>query len=69
MRPFYGWIIAACAMVVLFTTNGLIIGGINVFDESLLKEFGWSRSDLKFRDLLTFALAGLLGPLAGALGR
>jgi len=66
-RPFYGWIIAGCAMGVLFVTNGLIIGGINVFDESLLKEFGWSRSDLKFRDLLTFALAGILGPLAGAL--
>ena len=66
-RPFFGWVIAICAMTVLFVTNGMIIGGINVFDESLLEEFGWSRSDLKFRDLLTFALAGLLGPLAGAL--
>ena len=66
-RLFYGWVIAICAMSVLFVSNGLIIGGINVFDESLLKEYGWSRSDLKFRDLLTFALAGLLGPLAGAL--
>lgn len=66
-RLFYGWIIAFCAMAVLFTTNGLIIGGINVFDESLLNEYGWSRSDLKFRDLLTFALAGLMGPFAGAL--
>jgi len=66
-RFFYGWIIALCAMTVLMISNGLIIGGINVFDESLIDEFGWSRSDLKFRDLLTFALAGLLGPLAGAL--
>ncbi len=66
-RPFHGWLIAASAMTVLMISNGLIIGGINVFDESLLNEFGWSRSDLKFRDLLTFALAGLLGPLAGAL--
>lgn len=66
-RFFYGWVVAACAMTVLFTTNGMIIGGINVFDESLLEEFGWSRADLKFRDLLTFALAGLLGPFAGAL--
>jgi MFS family permease len=66
-RPFFGWVIAICAMTVLFVTNGMIIGGINVFDESLLEEFGWSRSDLKFRDLLTFALAGLLGPLAGVL--
>lgn len=66
-RFFYGWIIALCAMTVLFITNGLIISGINVFDESLINEFGWSRADLKFRDLLTFALAGLMGPLAGAL--
>lgn len=66
-RFFYGWIIALCAMTVLFITNGLIISGINVFDESLINEFGWSRADLKFRDLLTFALAGLLGPFAGAL--
>ncbi len=66
-RPFFGWVIALCAMTVLFVTNGLIIGGINVFDESLLNEFGWSRAALKFRDLLTFAFAGLLGPFAGAL--
>ncbi len=66
-RPFFGWVIALSAMTVLLVTNGLIIGGINVFDESLLREFGWSRAALKFRDLLTFAIAGLLGPVAGAL--
>ena len=67
MKLFYGWIIAACAMVALWVTNGLIIPGITAFDPSLLEEFGWSRGTLKFRDLITFALAGLLGPLAGAL--
>jgi len=66
-RFFYGWIIALCAMSALLISNGMLVGGINVFDESLIKEFGWSRSSLKFRDLLTFALTGLLGPLAGAL--
>jgi MFS family permease len=66
-RIFYGWVIALCAMTALFISNGMLIGGINVFDESLIKEFGWSRSSLKFRDLLTFVLAGVLGPLAGAL--
>ncbi|MEE4271420.1 MAG: hypothetical protein V2I67_07095, partial [Thermoanaerobaculales bacterium] len=64
-RIFYGWVIALCAMTALFISNGMLIGGINVFDESLIKEFGWSRSSLKFRDLLTFGLTGLLGPLAG----
>ncbi len=63
----YGWIIAACAMLALWVTNGLIIPGITAFDPSLLEEFGWSRGTLKFRGLITFVLAGLLGPLAGAL--
>ena len=66
-RYFYGWIIAGCAMVALWVSNGLIIPGITAFDPSLLEEFGWSRGTLKFRDLITFALAGLIGPLAGAL--
>ena len=60
-RIFYGWVIAACAMTALMISNGMLIGGINVFDESLIEEFDWSRSSLKFRDLLTFALTGLLG--------
>ncbi len=67
MKLYYGWVIAFCAMVALWVTNGLIIPGITAFDPSLLEEFGLSRGTLKFRDLITFALAGLLGPLAGAL--
>jgi len=67
MKVFYGWIIAVCGLLVLWVTNGIIIPGITAFDPSLLEEFGWSRGTLKFRDLITFALAGLLGPLAGAL--
>ncbi|MEJ2085647.1 MAG: MFS transporter, partial [Acidobacteriota bacterium] len=66
-RLFYGWTIALSAMLVLLVTNGLIISGIRVFDTSLLETFGWSRGALTFRDFLTFAIAGALGPLAGAL--
>lgn len=67
MKFFYGWIIAGCALLILWVTNGLIIPGITAFDPSLLEEFGWSRGTLKFGGLITLALAGLLGPLAGAL--
>ena len=67
MRVFYGWIIAAMAMLALMVSNGIVIPGITVFDGALLEEFEWSRGTLKFRDLLTFAGAGLLAPLAGAL--
>ena len=66
-RVFYGWIIAGCAFFTLLVTNGLTFAGITVFDESMLREFGWSRGTLKFRDMLTMALAGLLSPLAGAI--
>lgn len=66
-RRAYPWIIPFTTMFTLFVTNGIPIGGLSVFDEPLLNEFGWSRSALKFRDLLTFGTAGLLGPLAGAL--
>lgn len=65
-RFFYGWVIAFAAMFALFVSNGTTISGLTVFDEELLREFGWSRGSLKFRDLLQFALAGLLAPFAGA---
>jgi sugar phosphate permease len=64
---FYGWTIVGCALLALLVTNGLTIGGLTVFDEVLIKEFGWSRGRLKFRDLLQFGVAGLLSPLAGGL--
>ena len=57
----------ACAFFTLLVTNGLTFAGITVFDESMLREFGWSRGTLKFRDMLTMGLAGLLSPLAGAI--
>lgn len=66
-KLFYGWVIAALTMGTLMISNGLIIPGITVFDGALLEEFGWNRGTLKFRGLLTFAIAGLLGPFAGAL--
>ncbi len=66
-RLHYGWIVAAATMLLLLVTNGLIITGISAFDVELLETFDWSRGTLKFRDLLTFALAGLMGPFAGAL--
>lgn len=66
-RFFYGWVIAASAFFTLLVTNGLTFAGITVFDPAMLKEFGWSRGTLKFRDFLTMALAGVLSPLAGAI--
>jgi MFS family permease len=64
---FYGWIIAVSAMLALLISNGMTLGGLTVFDEAILGEYGWSRGALKFRDTVTFVTAGVLGPLAGAM--
>ncbi|MFT4256945.1 MAG: MFS transporter [Pseudoxanthomonas sp.] len=65
MKRYYPWLMAITAMLVLLVSNGLIITGLTAFDESLLKEFGWSRSELKLRDLITLVLAGWLAPFLG----
>ncbi len=67
MKRYYPWLIAIMGLLVLMISNGLTITGITAFDPSLLTEFGWSRAVLKFRDLLTLLLAGLLAPFLGIL--
>jgi MFS family permease len=54
-------------MLVLLVSNGLTATALSVYDESILKEFGWSRGQLKFRDLISFWLIALLAPLGGVL--
>jgi sugar phosphate permease len=61
------WVVAIAGLVVLMVSNGLIISGITAFDESLINEFGWARGDLKFRDLITLLLTGLVAPFIGVL--
>ncbi len=63
----YPWLMALLAMFMLMVTNGFTTTSITGYDESLLKEFGWTRGDLKFRDLITLMVAGLSAPFAGAL--
>jgi sugar phosphate permease len=54
-------------MAVLLVSNGLTATALSVYDESILKEFGWTRGELKFRDLISFWLIALLAPLGGVL--
>jgi MFS family permease len=54
-------------MVVLLVSNGLTATALSVYDEALLKEFGWSRGELKFRDLVTFWVVAATVPFAGVL--
>ena len=59
---------AVTGMLVLLVSNGLTATALSVYDESLLNEFGWSRGELKFRDLVTFWLVAMIAPFAGGQG-
>jgi sugar phosphate permease len=63
----FPWAMALTGMLVLLVSNGLTATALSVYDESLLAEFGWTRGELKFRDLVTFWLVALVAPFAGAL--
>jgi len=65
MKDLFPWLIALLACMTLMVSNGLSITGLPVYDEALLSEFGWSRGQLKFRDLITLGLTGILAPFAG----
>ncbi|MEO8443417.1 MAG: MFS transporter [Gammaproteobacteria bacterium] len=69
---YYGWIIAVASGLILVVTNGMTLGGLNVFDKPLLEALGQatgapvSLAALKSRDAITLAVSGLMAPLAGA---
>ena len=66
-RTWLPWLIAVLGCTAMLVSNGMAISGLSVFDESLLSEFGWSRGELKFRDLITLVVTGLVAPFAGVL--
>jgi nitrate/nitrite transporter NarK len=63
--PTEPWHLALLALFVVACVNGLTTTGITTFDESILKELGGTRADLKLRDTVNFWGAALLLPLAG----
>lgn len=67
MKRYYPWFMVAVAGLCLLFSNGMSITGLPVYDESLLQEFGWDRGQLKFRDMVTFMVAGISAPFFGAL--
>ncbi|ARN73382.1 MFS transporter [Oceanicoccus sagamiensis] len=67
MKLYYPWLMAVLAALTLLVSNGMTLTGLSVFDESLLAEFGWSRGELKLRDLITLLMTGILAPFAGIL--
>lgn len=69
---YYGWVIAVASGFILMITNGMTLGGLNVFDKPLLEALNAASGEpvtlagLKARDAITLAVGGLLAPLAGA---
>ena len=65
------WIVVACSFLVLFVSQGMTLGGLQVFDEKLLAHLsqtsGQEISLGAFKGGLSimFATAGILGMLAG----
>ncbi len=53
-KPWYPWLVVGLCLLTVSASNGLINNGLTVFDESLLIEFGWSISELKTRDSISF---------------
>jgi MFS family permease len=69
---YYGWIIAVASGVILLVTNGMTLGGLNVFDKPLLEALNQAAGEpvslaaFKARDAITLGVTGLMAPLAGA---
>ncbi|MEP1472576.1 MAG: MFS transporter [Halieaceae bacterium] len=63
----FAWFIAGFASLALMVSNGMTISGLSVYDLAFIDRFEWSMGEIKFRDLITLALTGLLAPFAGIL--
>ncbi len=59
--------VAILGTIVLICSNGLTFSGITIFDDALLSEFGWTKSELKFRDFVNLISSAALMPFVGAI--
>jgi predicted MFS family arabinose efflux permease len=64
-QKWYPWLVAIMGLFTVASTNAMTNAGISVFDESILKEFGWSVSELKLRDSITFLGGSVMVLISG----
>lgn len=66
-RIFYGWwIVGACFSVTLYV-SGIIFYGFTALFEPIVREFGWSYTEVSFASSLRGLEMGILAPLVGIL--
>ncbi|WP_420154649.1 MFS transporter [Siphonobacter sp.] len=61
----YPWLIAISGLFILITINGLTTSSLSVFDEVVQREFHLTRSVLKSRETVTYAVSALFILLSG----
>lgn len=63
---YYGWWgIVLATFIIIWTTNGLTVGGIAAFDPYLLQAFGVERAPLKFGDTIQLGTAAIFTIFTG----
>jgi len=66
-RIFYGWWIVLAGFLLSFYISSIVFFGFTAFFEPLVKEFGWSYTEISFAASLRGLEMGLFAPLFGYL--
>jgi MFS family permease len=64
---YYGWWIVLASFMIAFYVAGVIFYGFTAFIEPLVKEFGWSYTQISFAASLRGLEMGLMAPVVGFL--
>ncbi|MBW2673767.1 MAG: MFS transporter [Deltaproteobacteria bacterium] len=67
VRIFYGWWIVGACFFIAFYVAGVLFYGFTIFFEPLVKEFGWSYTQVSFASSLRGMEMGIISPLIGFL--
>lgn len=66
-KIFYGWWVVAASFPISLYVSGIVFYGFTAFFEPLVKEFGWSYTEVSFAASLRGLEAGILAPFVGLL--
>lgn len=61
-----GWWMVAASAICMMVGSGLTIWALGVYVRPLEQEFGWSRAEVSAATSIVFLIAGITGPISGA---